>query len=100
MPRKTDAKIVAELRDVKIPDFHWNKETKELEDCFISPTVFTNDDGAIAHVSAEDGKGLVDYYGEYRGGYPYINIMLEDFARNHGCMWEWINPGCVGLFLD
>lgn len=44
-----------------------------------------------------DGKLLcndidaIDYYGEFRGGFPYINPKLEAWAEEQGGYWEWEN---------
>lgn len=62
----------------------------------VHATTFIRD--GVVYVSAEDGKNLVDYYGEYRGGYPYIDPVLEAFAKEQGMFWEWVNPGCIGLY--
>jgi hypothetical protein len=53
-------------------------------------------DGRL-HVSAEHGDDAADYYGEFRGGYAWINPKLEAFAEKRGCYWEWCNPGCLIL---
>lgn len=62
-----------------------------------SPTVFTRENSIF--VSAEDGKGFADYYGEFRGGYPWIHPNLERAAKNLKGYWEWQNPGCICLVL-
>lgn len=54
--------------------------------------------GAIICVSAEHGDDAADYYGEYRGGYPWINPKLESAAKKCGCYWEWLNPGAIALY--
>lgn len=54
--------------------------------------------GALAMVSAEHGDGAADYYGEFRGGYPYIDPALEKFAEKHDAYWEWVNPGLIALY--
>ena len=54
--------------------------------------------GAIVLVSAEHGDDAADYYGEYRGGYPWINPKLEEFAKKNGCYWEWCHPGAIALY--
>lgn len=48
-------------------------------------------------VSAEDAESykFADYYGEYRGGYPWISDELEALAKKHGGYWEWQNPGSI-----
>lgn len=37
----------------------------------------------------------VDYYGEFRGGYPWIAPELEEWARKQGGYWEWENPEAI-----
>lgn len=37
----------------------------------------------------------VDYYGEYRGGYPWIHPNLEQWAAEQGGYWEWENPEAI-----
>lgn len=39
----------------------------------------------------------VDYYGEFRGGYPWIAPELVEWAEKKGLYWEWENPGCIVL---
>lgn len=58
-----------------------------------SPTVFRRNDSIF--VSAEDGGYFADYYGEFRGRYPWIHPILETWAKSHGGYWEWENPGCI-----
>ena len=53
-------------------------------------------DGML-YVSAEEGDDAADYYGEYRGGDPWINPKLEELACNNDAFWEWQNPGCIEL---
>jgi hypothetical protein len=62
-------------------------------DIDVHPTVFERDGRLI--VSAEDGLPWADYYGEFRGGYPWINPVLEAWAEEKGGFWEWENPGCI-----
>lgn len=54
--------------------------------------------GAIICVSAEHNDLAADYYGEFRGGYPWINPQLEKFAEKNDCYWEWLNPGAIALY--
>ncbi len=55
-------------------------------------------EGDIVMVSAENGDDAADYYGEFRGGYPWINPKLEELATKLHCFWEWQNPGCIALY--
>lgn len=59
-------------------------------------TPFVCDKGMV-HVSAECGDDAADYYGEFRGGYPWINPKLEELARKFDIYWEWDNPGSIVL---
>jgi hypothetical protein len=50
-------------------------------------------------LSAEESESYLfaDYYGEFRGGYPWIHPALEAWAKDRGFYWEWVNPGVVAL---
>ena len=39
----------------------------------------------------------IDYYGEFRGGFPWIDPRLEAYAEKNGGYWEWENPACVAF---
>jgi len=39
----------------------------------------------VVHLSAEEGDDAADYYGEYRGGCPWINPKLIEFAKRIDC---------------
>ncbi len=54
----------------------------------------------LVYVSTEYGDNAADYYGEYRGGYPWINTKLETFAEKLHSHWEWQNPGAIVLIED
>jgi hypothetical protein len=62
----------------------------------IASEVSTNEDGMIV-VSAESDLYLADYYGEFRGGYPWIHPNLEAFAKSKNMFWDWVNPGQIYL---
>lgn len=62
------------------------------------PTTFIDKESGAVIVSAEDGAYFADYYGEYRGGYPWIHPDLEKFAKDHDLMIEWQNPGAIGFY--
>jgi hypothetical protein len=40
---------------------------------------------------------VADYYGEFRGGYPWIEPWLENYAELLECYWEWQNAGAIVL---
>ena len=52
----------------------------------------------VLRISGEHGDNAIDYYGEYRGGYPYIDPKLEAWATKKKGYWEWENPGSIGFF--
>lgn len=35
---------------------------------------------------------VCDYYGEHRGGYPWIHPLIEKKAEQMGLLLEWQNP--------
>tara|TARA_R110001583_G_scaffold174017_8_gene328269 strand:- start:161 stop:400 length:240 start_codon:yes stop_codon:yes gene_type:complete len=37
----------------------------------------------------------IDYYGEFRGGTPYIAPELEKWAEEQGGYWEWENAEAI-----
>ena len=78
-------KIINELKTLKI----------DWVEGICNPTVIEKDNHVL--VSAEDGKCLADYYGEFLGGYPWVHPDLVDFAEKNGMFWEWQNPGCISL---
>lgn len=57
-----------------------------------------SDEELAVFVSAEEGDDAADFYGEYRGGYPWINPKLEELAQEGSGRWEWVNPGCIGIY--
>lgn len=59
------------------------------------PHAFERD--GLIYVSAENGDDAADYYGEFRGGDPWVCPRLEKWAEKRGCYWEWENPGCIVL---
>ena len=59
-----------------------------------TPYAFIGDYDRLC-ISGEEGDSLLDYYGEYRDGCPYICSELEAWAAKHGGFWEWLNPGAI-----
>jgi len=88
-------KLIKDISAVEREGFRWNTETKTYDDIMVTPTIIQVDGKLL--ISGEDGKGFVDYYGEYRGGYPWIDPKLEEIAEKHGFYWEWENPGAICL---
>jgi len=76
---------------------------KDIYGNVIAPTVFIgeNDHGKKRiMLSAEEADSyyFADYYGEFRGGYPWVNPALEQWAKDRGLYWEWQNPAVLGLY--
>lgn len=57
------------------------------------PCEFIERDGKILCADID----AIDYYGEFRGGYPWIAPELEAWAESKGCYWEWENPEAICL---
>lgn len=58
---------------------------------------FENDEGFFVSGEHEHSYMFVDYYGEFRGGYPWINSKIESGLATLGFFLEWKNPGCLTL---
>lgn len=69
----------------------------DMNDIKIKPTYFVGSEGAL-HISAEDGLYFVDYYGEYRGGDPYIDPALITWAKKNDGHWDWDSPGSICFY--
>ena len=81
----------------KLIDYRFNKETNELDEVEVEVPAFINDEGTLV-VRTEHNVITGDYYGEFNGGAPYIVPALVEFAKAHGMMWEWVNPGSFALY--
>jgi hypothetical protein len=76
--------------------------TIDIYDKIVAPPTLVGEDSAGRKqivLSAEDKNSFyfADYYGEFRGGCPWIHPALETWAKDHGFYWEWVNPGAVAL---
>lgn len=67
----------------------------DLVEVEVEPYSFIRDGNLF--VSTENGDDAGDYYGEYRGGFPWINPKLEDWARERNSYWEWQDGGTLVL---
>jgi hypothetical protein len=61
--------------------------------------VFMGDDGSVK-MSAEEGDGLADYYGEFTGFDPWVDPRVEKIVTRNGGFVEWDNPGCLSIWRD
>jgi len=87
----TTAQLMETLPAIKSFDY----KDGEIIDVFKRPHAFIKDGTLI--ISAENGDGLADYYGEFEDG-PYIHPDLEAWAEENGGMWEWESPGAIGFY--
>ena len=55
------------------------------------PCNFTIKDGMLICADID----AVDYYGEFRGEYPWIEPNLIAWAEEQGGYWEWENPEAI-----
>ena len=85
--------------DLKIKTWNWDKATSELVEVVRAPEHGYDEDGRL-WVSGEDGTGFVDYYGEFRGGDPYIDPAISAWAEKHGGHFEWRDPGSIVFSED
>lgn len=46
----------------------------------------------------DKGTPAADYYGEFRGGYPWIHPDLEKAVKNYGYFIEWYDPGTLRAY--
>ena len=88
-------KLAKAFSSLQIDSFVWKGTT--LVDAKTSPTVIPCADGIF--ISAEDGKGLADYYGEGVGGYPWIHRDLETLAEELDVLIEWQDPGTLSIHI-
>ncbi len=80
-----------------IDTFDWDSKIRDLVPVKKRPKGRL-DEGRL-YVSAEEGDGFADYYGEFcdNGGDPYIDPALEAWAEERGMYWDWVNPGEIVL---
>lgn len=61
----------------------------------VSGEVYFNEVFEIDGVDEKFEAAAIDYYGEFKGGYPWICKKLEEYAEDNNGFWEWENPACV-----
>lgn len=74
------------LNKLKAPDY----DSGEM----VQAPYFFNEDGLLC-ISLEENVFVGDYYGEFGTGDPYISDSIEEWAKQNGGYWEWINPGSI-----
>jgi len=99
MNKRQQLQLVKALSKVTSEGEKHNPETGKYEPATVMPTLYLDRDHANqVTLSAEDGHGFADYYGEFRGGYPYIDPRIEEAAEKLGLYWEWENAGCLNAY--
>lgn len=93
-------KAIKAIESVKEETLRWNREKKEHDEILVHAPYINRDYQGELLISAEseDSYPFADYYGEFRGGYPYINPKLEDALLKAGFFLEWKNPGCLAVY--
>ena len=62
----------------------------------LGDALIVRDDEIILSAEHEISQtSVADYYGEHRGGYPWVNPVIENALDAIGCYAEWVNPGCL-----
>lgn len=61
----------------------------------LGKALIVRDDEILVSAEHEVSMYFADYYGEFRGGYPWINPALEKALEEIGCFLEWMNPGAL-----
>lgn len=98
--------ITISLDNLKLPeteDMVFNKTTKEYEDVLKPAPIIIRDNTIICSGDTDISYLWLDYYGEYRGGYPWINPKLEAWAKENfgeNAYWEWESPGAISLCIN
>jgi hypothetical protein len=103
----TTSKTV-ELKNTTFPEVvnefgKWDKEKKEHISCVVKAPIFERDGQVLCALDTGDGYLFADYDGEYRTDWPWINPILEDWAKENfgkGSYWEWENSGCLSLVKE
>ena len=91
--------LIEELQKVTVSGLAWNDDNKEHDEVQVAPPLLVQDGKILVNGEHESGYLFIDYYGEFRGGYPWVCPELEAFAKAHDAYWEWEHPGAVALAL-
>jgi hypothetical protein len=90
----TDEQIVAKINEMFPPS------DPDHPICFLQDglVVVTGERYYKASYNGEDFEcPAIDYYGEFSGGYPYINGKLNEYVEKLGLYWEWQSPAAIVL---
>tara|TARA_B000000609_G_C24117620_1_gene317678 strand:- start:481 stop:750 length:270 start_codon:yes stop_codon:yes gene_type:complete len=82
-------KLIASLPDIQTMQFI----NGQFQDVLKRPHAFVDSEGRLL-ISAEHGDDAADYYDR---GYPWINPVLEAWAKDNGGYFEWEHPGAISF---
>ena len=68
----------------------YDRDTKDFVETFVKPKAFIRD--GYMFISGEEGDNAMNYYDM---GDPWINPVLEKFAKDNKGYFEWENAGCI-----
>jgi len=64
------------------------------------PITFWRDGKLFISLEHEYSYLVGDYYGEHRGGYPWIAPEVEKKAGKLGLFIDWVNPGVLSVTVE
>ena len=71
---------------------------KDLDGNITEPDTIQVDGKLLISAEHENSYLFVDYYGEYRGGYPWVLPKLVEALEKAGFSYEWENPGAISIW--
>lgn len=86
-----DKKLIAEELKKQFPGIsgiHYNQKEEYI---FLGDA---GEGGIIGEIPA------ADYYGEFRGGHPWVNPELENFLKDRNFGIEWFDSGTLVAFSN
>lgn len=96
MNKQQQLKLIKAMSRITGNGLKYNQDTGKYEDAVVMPTLCLDRDHTNQVVlSAEEGDGFADYYGEFRDGCPWIDPRIEEAADELGLYWEWENAGAL-----
>jgi len=69
-------------------------------DLVTSPKAIESEWGFLVSVETSNGYLLADYYGEFRGGFPWVNPKFEEAVVAAGGFIEWQDAGTLHISVN
>ncbi|MFV2091155.1 MAG: hypothetical protein ACC642_10880 [Pseudomonadales bacterium] len=99
MNKREQLRLVKAMSKITTEGEKYNRQTGKYEPAMVMPTlILDRDESNQVMLSAEDGGYFADYYGEFRGGYPWIDPRVEKAAERLGFYWEWENAAVLTAY--